>query len=852
MRMPSRGTSPSSSPPESPPRTSRRCTRRLTPPSAPTPKPSRRRRRSRRRDGPRRSSLTPSASPVSAPRRRTCSTSRLRWRPSKCPHLFLLLQNKFVTPLFCYCLHIMEKLFVFSISTQIKRISFENNCLVHMGIHGLWPVLETSSERVSLEKLDGKRVAVDVSIWLYQAQLGFSPDSPSPHVHLLIRRLAKLIFYKIRPVFVFDGPAVPVFKRRVLEERAMKRHADELVVTKDKMKHLEDLARSEHEPEAVQKALTAMRSPQKRKRRDETEKMFELPSTSREVVTVVDSSTDDEKEEEEVEKEEGIDPRTSDCLRWDEEGLVDDVMALAARRETLRAQRLLPHQLPHDSDSFSSFQMQRLLGRSRLNERIEELKKSNDGEQVVMLSREGRKREHRIEWDKGDDECTIIEEKKKSVPQCDLPNWRMTLSLDYMEEEKRGEEDTKRRDEEEDVQRAITLSLVDRGVIPSRGEWMSKSGLIEEVQRKRHGMHRRVSSSSSDSDMIDVPSTDIDDIMADVGPSTSGWNPALIDDEIGGRVPSMITTQPKENEERERTGVAEYRELQEVLSICGFPWIEAPGEAEAQCVWLQNEGLVDAVVSDDSDCFAFGVGTIVRHMFSREKDIEYYEGRRVEKELGLTRWDTISIAMLSGGDYSMGLKGVGIVTALELLAQFTEERKGEEEKETLERLRRIEEWLMNGKMAECLERKKLRAAVERTAHRDEIKGLANASILSAYSSPLVDESREPLRWRQVKIERLKALLWQKLKWDEQRVEKTLMDAFARWNEFMARQTTYQMHISSYIVREGAGEKRRQLGKRMEAALGMIREKRAALPAHLRVNSLEEKEEEKKKKEEKKE
>ncbi|GMR33474.1 hypothetical protein PMAYCL1PPCAC_03669, partial [Pristionchus mayeri] len=731
-----------------------------------------------------------------------------------------------------------------------------------MGIHNLWPIIETTAEKVALEKLEGKRVAVDVSIWLYQAQLGFSPDSPSPHVHLLVRRLAKLIFYKIRPVFVFDGPAVPAFKHRVLEERAMRRNGEEMGVTRGTMKMMEDLARSEQEPAAaVQKALLALRSPQKRRRREEDERMFELPSTSRsikqahycrEVINLVDSSEgddEDEEEEEEVKEEGGA----SASSMLDDDSIMDDVLALAARRETLRAQRLLPHQVPRDSESFSSFQLQRLLGRNKLNDRIEELKKAHEGERVVMLSREGRKREHRIEWDDGDDECRIVEEKKAAPSHREIDEGRVALTLEYMSETK--EEETRKKDEEEDVQRAISLSLADQGVIPARGEWISKSGLIEELQRKRIGMGRRVSSSTSssggDSEMIDVPLMEDVDVEDEPGPSTSTWKGPALEGEArggegrgvfaGGGAPSMMTSLPSEGGERERLGGAAYRELQEVLSACGFPWIEAPGEAEAQCVWLQKEGLVDAVVSDDSDCFAFGVGRLVRHMFSREKEIEYYQGARVEEQLGLSRWDAISIGMLSGGDYSPGIKGVGVVTALELLAQFTEERKGEEKEEfkspfqTLSRLHRIEEWLLGATRAESAERRKLRAAVERTAHREEIRGIASAPILAAYSSPLVDESREALRWRQVHIERLKVILWQKLKWTEERVEKTILDAFMKWNEFMARQSSYQMHISSFFVREGASEKRRQLGKRVEAALAMIRERREQLPAHLRMN-----------------
>jgi XPG I-region len=57
------------------------------------------------------------------------------------------------------------------------------------------------------------------------------------------------------------------------------------------------------------------------------------------------------------------------------------------------------------------------------------------------------------------------------------------------------------------------------------------------------------------------------------------------------------------------------RECQELLQSFGIPYIIAPGEAEAQCAWLDAAGLADGVVSDDNDTFLFGASHVYRHFF---------------------------------------------------------------------------------------------------------------------------------------------------------------------------------------------------------------------------------------------
>ena len=88
-----------------------------------------------------------------------------------------------------------------------------------MCIHGLLPHLG-QGERISLAKLSSQqytthnrpfRLAIDISIWLFQIQSGKGGSNPA--LRTFYYRLLRLLSLNIHPLFVFDGPNKPLFKR---------------------------------------------------------------------------------------------------------------------------------------------------------------------------------------------------------------------------------------------------------------------------------------------------------------------------------------------------------------------------------------------------------------------------------------------------------------------------------------------------------------------------------------------------------------------------------------------------------------------------------------------------------------
>lgn len=95
-----------------------------------------------------------------------------------------------------------------------------------MGVHGLWEVVSPVARPVKLDKLGSRRLAIDASIWIYQflKAMRDSDGNVLKHAHIIgfFRRICKLLFFGIKPVFVFDGGA-PALKKATVKDRKERR-----------------------------------------------------------------------------------------------------------------------------------------------------------------------------------------------------------------------------------------------------------------------------------------------------------------------------------------------------------------------------------------------------------------------------------------------------------------------------------------------------------------------------------------------------------------------------------------------------------------------------------------------------
>ncbi len=123
-------------------------------------------------------------------------------------------------------------------------------------------------------------------------------------------------------------------------------------------------------------------------------------------------------------------------------------------------------------------------------------------------------------------------------------------------------------------------------------------------------------------------------------------------------------------------------EAKELLTLMGIPWVQSPGEGEAQTAYMAAKGAVWGAASQDFDSLLYGAPRHIRNLSitGRRKlprknvyikiEPEILELEKVKRDLGLNQSQLIDLGILVGTDYNPdGIKGIGPKTALKLIKQ---------------------------------------------------------------------------------------------------------------------------------------------------------------------------------------
>ncbi|TDG45817.1 hypothetical protein AWZ03_007772 [Drosophila navojoa] len=275
-----------------------------------------------------------------------------------------------------------------------------------MGVTGLWKLIEPCGKPVPVETLEGKVLAVDISIWLHQAVKGFqdSKGSALNNAHLLglFHRLCKLLYYRVRPVFIFDG-GVPQLKRDTIARRHQQRNKLSNEADRIQALLLQSLAKEKVVQQALGKnAELLLKSPGKRLAAEKSSKndeddLFKLPelpaSTAAQLndsnedfdsenydgaTTTSDSSFDESNARRTYDASlQAIDVRSQHFRNLPADVRHEILTDIKETRKQSSWGRL--HELPARSDEFCSFQMKRLLKRRAVQESLEEAQQEMGG-----------------------------------------------------------------------------------------------------------------------------------------------------------------------------------------------------------------------------------------------------------------------------------------------------------------------------------------------------------------------------------------------------------------------------------------------------------------------------------------
>lgn len=110
--------------------------------------------------------------------------------------------------------------------------------------------------------------------------------------------------------------------------------------------------------------------------------------------------------------------------------------------------------------------------------------------------------------------------------------------------------------------------------------------------------------------------------------------------------------------------------LKELCDCFGVDYVTSESEAEASCVYLSKIGVVDSVLSEDTDVLAYGCKSYISKLNISEEYVMEINYDEMLEELKMKGESFLDMCILLGCDFNKNIKGVGPETSYKLISKL--------------------------------------------------------------------------------------------------------------------------------------------------------------------------------------
>lgn len=198
-----------------------------------------------------------------------------------------------------------------------------------------------------------------------------------------------------------------------------------------------------------------------------------------------------------------------------------------------------------------------------------------------------------------------------------------------------------------------------------------------------------------------------------------------------------------------------------LIKFFGIPIVSSPGEAEAQCVALENAGITQGTITEDSDIWLFGGKTVYTSFSNSKREVKMHSASDIASHLHLNSVDLACLALLCGCDYTEGIENLSFEQALDILKHF--------DGYGLMKLINFKNWWVAKKdtfrISMSCNNKKLRKLLKLHLPSD----FPRADIYEEFMKTRFVPHFRRLSWEKIRAEEIRNLLREKTTWSEKEI-----------------------------------------------------------------------------------